>query len=197
MKCLVLITHPVKDSLCYSLGRHVVARLEEQGHDMEVEYLYESRFEAALSERERLSYYSSGYDSSCIGEQVERLREADAIVLVYPTWWFGFPAILKGWFDRVWGPGIAFDHGNDFGPIKPRLDKLSKMLVVTTLGATWWIDRMVMRQPVKRIVKYAIVGTCARNVELEYLSLYGSENTDTHRFDRFTRKIDRALQAWH
>jgi len=86
--------------------------------------------------------------------------------------------------------------GTHYAP-SPRLEKLSKMLVVTTLGATWWVDRIVMWQPLKRIVKHAIVGTCARNVDVKYLSLYRSETTDTRRFDRFTEKIDRALQAWH
>jgi len=196
MKCLVVIVHPVKDSLCCSLAEHVVANLKDRNHDMEVDYLYESDFDPVLSEQERLSYYSQSYNYSRIESQVQSLGQAEAIVLVYPTWWFGFPAILKGWFDRVWGPGIAFDHGDDFGPIKPRLEKLRKVLVVTTLGSPWWVDGIVMRQPLKRILKSAIVGTCAHNVKLDYLSLYRSESTDKIRFDRFRRRIDKVLLSW-
>ena len=78
-------------------------------------------------------------------------------MLLFPTWWFGFPAMLKGWFDRVWGPGIAYDHASDLGPIKPRLNNLKKVLVVTTLGSPWWVDRLVMWQPVKRVMKMALL----------------------------------------
>jgi len=52
------------------------------------------------------STFQSGVDAG----QIDRLMSAEALVLVFPTWWFGFPAILKGWFDRVWAPGIAYDH---------------------------------------------------------------------------------------
>ena len=85
--------------------------------------------------------------------QVSRLKEAEALVLLFPNWWFGFPAMLKGWFDRVWGPGIAYDHASDFGPIIPRLDNLKRVLAITTMEAPRWVDRLVMWQPVKRILE--------------------------------------------
>jgi hypothetical protein len=40
----------------------------------------------------------------------QRLQRAEILVLVFSIWWFGLPALLKGWFDRVWAPGVAFDH---------------------------------------------------------------------------------------
>lgn len=126
------------------------------GHEVTVEDLYAEKFEPALTVVERESYYSGSYESSNVAEQSGRLQEAQALILLFPTWWFGFPAMLKGWFDRVWGPGIAYDHASDFGPIKPRLDNLRKVLVVTTLGSPWWVDRLVMWQPVKRIMKNGV-----------------------------------------
>ena len=196
MKCLVVITHPLKDSLCSYLGTHVVFRLKDQGHKVSVEDLYDSGFDPVLSESERASYYTESYDAIDVENQVLRLKEAEAIVLVYPTWWFSFPAILKGWFDRVWGPGIAYDHADDFGPIRPRLIKLRKVLAITSLGAPWWVDRLVMWQPLKRVVKYALLGACARGSRLSYLSLYKSENLNKIRVDNFVKKIDRVLKTW-
>jgi putative NADPH-quinone reductase len=125
---------------------------------------------------------------------VERLKQAEALVLLFPTWWFGFPAMLKGWFDRVWGPGVAYDHADDFGPIKPRLDNLKTVLVITTLGAPWWVDRFIMRQPVKRIVRVALLGACARKSTLKYLSLYNCEKLNEEQVAKFKQKIDRVLQ---
>ena len=196
MKCLVVVTHPLQDSLCSSLAEHTVRKLVELGHEVTVENLYESGFDPALSARERSAYYDNPYDSSGVAEQVNRLQNAKAIVLVYPTWWFGFPAMLKGWFDRVWGPGIAYDHADDLGPIRARLDNLQYVLAVTTLGSPWWVDRLVMWQPVKRVLKVGLLGACSRGVRLSYLSLYQSENVEKARVASFVRRIDRALASW-
>lgn len=196
MKCLVVVTHPLEESLCHFFGEHIVAQLNNQGHEVLIENLYESGFDPVLSENERLSYYSEAYDASDVKSQVHRLKEAEAIVLVYPTWWFSFPAMLKGWFDRVWAPGIAYDHADDFGPVRPRLNNLRRVLVVTSLGAPWWVDRLIMWQPVKRVVKYALLGACASGVHLSYLSLYKSEKLEGPRVRRFVRRIDGVLESW-
>jgi len=127
---------------------------------------------------------------------VERLLAAEAIVLVFPTWWFGFPAILKGWFDRVWAPGIAYDHADQYGPIKPRLTNLHHMMAVTSLGSPWWVDKFVLRQPVKRVLKTAIVGTCAPKCRLQMLSLYKSEQLSPTQVEQFGVRVERALRGW-
>jgi NAD(P)H dehydrogenase (quinone) len=104
MKCLLVIAHPLDDSLCKQLARHVESRLSDMGHEVVMEDLYAEGFDPVLSVAERKSYYSDRYDSSGVDQQVGRLLEAEALILLFPTWWFGFPAMLKGWFDRVWGP---------------------------------------------------------------------------------------------
>ena len=196
MKCLVIVTHPSRDSLCKLLSRRVVNKLTQMGHEVIVEDLYAAEFEPALTTVERESYYSDSYASSSISGQACRLKEAEALILLFPTWWFGFPAMLKGWFDRVWGPGIAYEHARDFGPIKPRLDNLRKVLVITTLGSPWWVDRLIMRQPVKRVMKMALLATCAKSSKLKFLSLYNSEKLNGKSIARFNRKIEKVLNTW-
>lgn len=196
MKCLVVTAHPLSNSLCRKLTDHVMNKMTEMGHKIILEDLYAGNFNPTLNAAERESYYSGAYDSSLISMEVERLLAADAVVLIFPTWWFGFPAILKGWFDRVWGPGIAYDHASDFGPITPRLNNLKKVMAITALGAPWWVDRLIMRQPVKRVIKIALLGACAKNSSFQYLSLYKSEKLNHETIERFTQKIDRALTNW-
>ncbi len=196
MKCLVVTTHPLENSLCKLLARRVVNRLSQMGHEVIIEDLYAEKFEPALTSVERVSYYGDHYESSNIVDQTSRLKEADALVLLFPTWWFGFPAMLKGWFDRVWGPGIAYDHASDFGSIKPRLDNLRKVLVITTLGSPWWIDCLIMWQPVKRVMKIGLLGTCARKSRLQFLSLYNSEKLNEQSIEKFNCKIEKALNTW-
>ena len=196
MKYLLVTTHPLSNSLCKSLTARIVSKLKVLGHDVTIEDLYAQDFQAALTVEERQSYYTEAYDSSNIADYVIRLKQSDALVLVFPTWWFGFPALLKGWFDRVWGPGIAYDHASDLGLIKPRLDKLKKVLVVTTLGSPWWVDKLLMRQPVKRIVKTALLGTCAPKSQLTFLTLYKSEKLEMKQIRDFSNKVERALDNW-
>jgi len=196
MKCLLVTTHPLNNSLCKILTKHVSNELTNMGHEIIIEDLYNNGFEPTLTAIERESYYSDNYDSSNITEQVKNLKEADALILLFPTWWFSFPALLKGWFDRVWGPGIAYDHASDLGAIKPLLHNLEKVLVVTTLGSPWWVDKLIMRQPVKRIIKIALLGTCAKKSKLQFLSLYNSEKLDQQKISNFKSKIDKTLGPW-
>lgn len=196
MNCLVVAAHPLPDSLCMTLTDRVVAQLKDAGHTVVLEDLCAAKFDPCLSAAERTSYYSPAYDAARVAEQVEQLLAAEAVVLLFPTWWFGFPAVLKGWFDRVWAPGIAYDHARDFGPIKSRLNNLERMLVVTTLGAPWWVDRLIMRQPVKKVLKIALLSTCAPGCKFEMLSLYKAENLPPARVDRFTLRIEKRLARW-
>jgi putative NADPH-quinone reductase len=195
MKCLVVVAHPLPDSLCRSLARFAIERLEAAGHEVVVEDLYASGFAPALTETERRSYYAAAFDASAVSGEAARLVEAEALVLVFPTWWYGFPAVLKGWFDRVWAPGIAFDHASDFGPIKPLL-KLRHALAVTTLGSPWWIDTLVLWQPVRRILRLAILGACARRARFSMLSLHSAENPPRRRVERLETRIAAVLDRW-
>jgi NAD(P)H dehydrogenase (quinone) len=196
VRCLVVIAHPAQESLCNSLAIRTVETLENAGHEVLIEDLYRNGFAPALTEAERSSYYSQQYDSAAIQPEVDRLLSTEALVICFPTWWFGFPAILKGWFDRVWGPGVAYDHATDLGPIKPGLHNLKKVLVVTSLGSPWWVDRLVMHQPVKRVLKTAILGACAPKCRFEMLSLYKSERLKDAQVKRFWARIEKTLTQW-
>lgn len=196
MKCLVVIAHPIRDSLCYSLAESAIQALIEAGHEVLVEDLYQSGFSPLLSVGERQTYYFSAFDSSSVQSQVERLLFAEALVLVFPTWWFGFPAVLKGWFDRVWAPGVAYDHTADLGSIKPRLHNLRQALAITSLGSPWWVDRLLLRQPVKRVLKTALLGTCAPVCRFEMLSLYKAERVAAKEAEVFRSRIRRRIAKW-
>jgi len=196
MKCLVVIAHPDSDSLCHAMASAAIAKLIEAGHEVQIEDLYKTDFSPSLTVAERQSYYRSSFDSAAVQSQVERLLSAEALVLVFPTWWFGFPAVLKGWFDRVWVPGIAYDHADNLGPIKPRLRNLRRALAVTSLGSPWWVDRLVMWQPLKRILSTALFGTCAPACRFEMLSLYKAENIAATKVQSFSSRIQKVLVKW-
>lgn len=196
MKSLVVIAHPLSDSLCHTMARASIEALSAAGHDVEVEDLYQAEYSPSLTVSERQSYYRLPFDASGVQPQIERLLSAEALVLVFPTWWFGFPAMLKGWFDRVWAPGIAYDHASDLGPIKPRLHNLRITLAITSLGSPWWVDRLVLRQPVRRILRTALLGTCAPACRFEMLSIYKAECLTTAQVHAYCSRIQKAIARW-
>ena len=193
MNILVITAHPLENSLCAALSDHIVGRLKSLGHTIVVENLYAAQFDPVLSARERNRYYTDHYDATAVANEVQRLEKTEVLVMVFPTWWFGFPAILKGWFDRVWVPGVAYDHASDFGPIHPRLDGLRNAFVVTTLGVPWWVDYLVLWRPIKRILRFALLGACAPNCRLKYLAFYKCETVNSERILRIKSRIDSEL----
>ncbi|WP_151804091.1 NAD(P)H-dependent oxidoreductase [Acinetobacter bereziniae] len=196
MKCLVVIAHPINDSLCHRMAKTAIASLIANGHEVVVEDLYAADFAPALTYEECLSYYGPAFDQTAVKQKIDDLLSVEALILVFPTWWFGFPAILKGWFDRVWAPGIAYNHSSDLGAIQPKLNHLKYTLAITSLGSPWWVDRLIMWQPVKRILKIALLGTCAPNSQLYMLSIYKAEKLSQAQVDSYLKRIQSKILKW-
>lgn len=172
-RCLLVFAHPLGESLNTRLAATVEAAARAEGWQVTRRDLYAQGFDPRLTAEERAGYYAIPPDT--LAEEKQELAAAEVLILVFPTWWFGFPAILKGWFDRVWTPGTAFDHSPGFGPMLPRLDALQEVLAVTTMGAPAWIDWLVLRQPLKRILRLAILKPCAPKARLTWRALHSAE----------------------
>ncbi|MCP4320230.1 MAG: NAD(P)H-dependent oxidoreductase [Hyphomicrobiales bacterium] len=193
-RVLVVSCHPLTDSLCKDLCDHVLLRFDERGADVVHLDLYATGFDPVLSAVERMHYHKKPYPTDALKRETDDLVSAETLVLVFPVWWFGFPAMLKGWFDRVWAPGVAYDHADNAGPIKPRLTKLRHCVAVATMGSPWWIDRIVMLRPVRRVLAHALVGACARQCRFRMLTLYRADSASGKNVDRFKRRIDIVLR---
>lgn len=190
MQALVVLAHPLSDSLCAHLAQQAVDALRARGATVDVLDLYAEGFEPALTAAERRLHYATPEPGPEIVALQQRLAAVDTLVLVFPTWWFSLPAMLKGWFDRVWAPKFAFEHGT---PIKPLLTGLKSCLVVTTLGSPWWIDTLVMRQPVKRVLKTGLLLACAPQAKFHMLSLHEAETVDARRVALFVGKLRKVV----
>ncbi len=189
MNCLLVYAHPLENSLCRYIVTQTVGHLKEAGHSLVLKDLYKESFDPVLSRTERESYYSPAFDTTSIAGDIRQLREADCLVLVFPTWWFGLPALLKGWVDRVWAPGHAYHHTKDMKAITPNLDRLKSVRVITTLGSPWWVDWLIMRRPVRKALKYGLIGTCTRSCDFKMLSLYSAEALTDQKVGAFIKRI--------
>ncbi len=109
MHALVLIAHPCDDSFTHAAARAAVAGLEAGGHTVDVIDLYADGFRAHMSYEERVAYETDDpIKDPQVADHAARMKQAQALVFVYPTWWSGQPAILKGWLERVMVPGVGF-----------------------------------------------------------------------------------------
>ena len=190
MHALVVQAHPLSDTHCAPLAQAAVDALQARGATVDVLDLYAQDFQPSLTAVERRLHYATPEPGPDIVALQRRLAAADTLVLVFPTWWFSMPAILKGWFDRVWAPKFAFEHGT---PIRPLLTGLKSCLVVTTLGSPWWIDRLVMRQPLKRVLKTGLVYACAPQARFDMLSFHAAETADARRVADFVGRMRNAI----
>jgi NAD(P)H dehydrogenase (quinone) len=192
MRVLVLFAHPLADSFATALHHAVVGALAEAGHEVDDCDLYATGFEPVMTAAERRAHNSPNPDLSAVEHHVERLRAADAAVLCFPVWWYGMPAILKGYFDRVWVNGVAF-HLRSGGRIEPGLHRLKKLGLVATYGAPWWLIKLVLRDPVRGVIHTGIRGLCTRHVKTRFLALYSIESKTSADTTRFLEKVRRSF----
>ena len=185
-RCLIIQAHPLPESLSTRLAATVERLARAQGWDVSRRDLY-GGFDPVLTPDERRGYYATAPQT--LNEEKRELAEAQVLILVFPPWWSGFPAILKGWFDRVWTPGVAYDHAPDLGAMRPRLSGLREVLAVTTMGSPRWVDWLILRQPLRRILRWGIIRPCAPRARVRWHALYRAEAVPPGRVVQFETRL--------
>lgn len=190
MKVMVLFAHPVEDSYNASLHRLVVEKLKHNGHDVDDCDLYAENFDPRLTREERIAYHEVGPNLEPVRGYVERVRAAQALVMSYPVWNFGYPAILKGFFDRVFLPGVSFDMVD--GKVRPCLHNITKVGVVTTYGGSR-LRAFLVGDPPRKTVTRVLRAVIKPGAPVTYLAHYDmNRSTDATRA-RFSRKVDAVM----
>lgn len=193
MRVLMVYCHPREDSFCAALRDAALAALRAKGHEVELRDLYAEGFDPVLSAAERAVYHDEARNTAGIEADVAQLRRAEALLLVYPTWWYGMPARLKGWFDRVWVPGVTFALGA--GAIEPRLTQIRRLGVVTTYGSPWWL-LAYLGWPDRRVIAGGIRRLLAPRCPVDWLSLNRMDRRGPEERARFLEKVRARLGAW-
>jgi len=194
MRVLLIYCHPLAGSFCAVLRETATEALRSAGHEVEVRDLYAERFNPVLTAEERGSYYDQGADRHDVAGHIASLRRAEALVLVYPTWWFGMPAMLKGWIDRVWLPGVAFHLGGP-GVLQPLLTNIRRISIVTTYGSPRWLLWLV-GWPDWRLFKRGVLPLCARRCRLDWLALTNMDACTSQERARFLTRVRGRFAAW-
>ena len=184
-RALVLFAHPCEESFSASLHRVVVDTLRARGWEVDDFDLNAEGFSPVLTAAERRAYHDVGVNEGPVADHVARVRAAEALVLVFPVWNFGFPAILKGFFDRVFLPGVSFRLEDGF--VKPNLTHVRKLAAVTTYGGTR-MRALLAGDPPRHVVKRAIWHVC-RPEKMRYLALYDMNRASDGDRQRFLTRV--------
>jgi NAD(P)H dehydrogenase (quinone) len=194
VRVLLVAAHPVETSFAAALHGCAVSALQAAGHTVDDCDLYEERFDPVLTRAERLGYHDLAADRSGIAPYVARLRDAEALLFVHPVWNFGMPAVLKGFLDRVFVPGVGFDIRSD-GRLVPRLDHLRRYGAVCTYGASRWVA-FLTGDPPRRFMTRAMRGYVGRRAPCTYLPCYDMNRTTPETRAAFLRRLDTHLKRW-
>lgn len=194
MHVLVVYAHPVETSFVASLHRTVVDTLLARGHTVDDCDLNAEGFDPILSRQDRLTYHDTAVNQLRVAPEVERLKAAEALVFVYPVWNFGFPAILKGYLDRVWLPGVSFAI-HPQGPLELTLRHVRRLGAVCTYGGERW-RALLMGDPPRRLVRRMIRAHVASGSPCDYLACYDMNHAAPARRAAFQKRVERTFGRW-
>jgi NAD(P)H dehydrogenase (quinone) len=189
---LVLYAHPCDDSFSSALHGTVVETLRGRGWQVDDCDLYAEGFDPVLSDAERRGYHAMDTNTAPVEAHVQRLRSAEALVLVFPVWNFGYPAILKGYFDRVFLPGVSFRL--EGGQVLPNLTNIRRLAAVTTYGGTR-LRALLAGDPPRHVVKRAVWHVC-RPDRMRYLALYDMNRATDAQRQGFLARVAREMEAF-
>lgn len=193
MRVLVLHSHPQDTSYGRALYHQTCESLAAAGHEVDGCDLYAEGFDPVLSREDRDIYHDVPQNRAKVDPYCQRLLKAEGLVIVTPVWNFGFPAMLKGYFDRVWLPGVSF-HLED-GSLTPTLRHIRKLGAVMTYGGSRW-RALAVGDPPRKIVKRVIRAQIKIGAPVRYLAHYDMNNCTPETRSAFLSKVKSEMEAF-
>ena len=189
LNVLVVYCHPCENSFTNIIKNSFIKGLEDAGHTYVISDLYKEGFNPVMSESEYMREGFYRLDMSVLPDvtrEQERINASDAIVFIYPDFWTASPAMLEGWFQRVWTYGFAYGDS-------PKMKVLDKALFLITMGGS--LNDEIRKEQLEAM-KTIMVGDRIRNraKECEVYAFdqmtrgYGNDNNRNERIERFSVK---------
>jgi NAD(P)H dehydrogenase (quinone) len=196
LRTLIVHCHPDPASFSSALYRETVDALRSRGHELRRIDLYAEGFEPVLTAEEKAAYLPQ---PSLIRDRVQPHADAlmwcEHIVFVFPIWFYGPPAMLKGWLERVWLPGVAFLPPPAKGKTAvPGLRHIQRMTVITHGGSPWWWLK-VMGDPAKKLFTRGLRALMAPRCQTTWLQLHNMNTVSRAECEAFIAKVRSKLLA--
>ncbi|RSS19697.1 NAD(P)H-dependent oxidoreductase [Streptomyces rochei] len=182
-----------------SLTHHVLGRLEAalQPVSVEIADLAEERFDPRFTPADRRAYHDGGNYPADVMAEHRRLERATDLVLVFPVYWWSMPALLKGWIDRVFVNGWAFEHSPASG-LQPKLQGLTTHLLPIAGADSGAYERHGYESALRTQIEHGIIDYCGSrrgSTAFIYESDQLTTETTARHVDSVVRTISEAIHA--
>jgi len=209
-RALIILAHPEPTSFTANLARHGAEALRAHGHSVDLVDLYETKFDPVSDRRNFASVADpSRYDQQAeekfasaegsfapeLQAEMDRLASCDLLVLQFPIWWLGMPAIMKGWIDRVFAIGRTYGGGRwfDNGMMRGK----HAMLAVTIGGTEEAYSPDGFYDSAERVlwpINHGILAFCGFDVVEPFLAFAPGRKAHEQRREMFSAYAERLLE---
>ncbi len=196
MKLLLVYCHPDPQSFAAAIRSTAVQALRAAGHELHEIDLYAQGFNPVFSAAEKSTYLSdTAQNIAGVSAHVQALQAADGWVVIYPTWFYGAPAMLKGWLERVWLPGVTFNIATaKQRTIGGALGNIKLFVGITTSGAPWWWLKWI-GDPGRSLFMKGLKPLYAKGCRMTWLQLYNMNHVTQQDRDAFLARVKLTLET--
>ncbi|MET0146663.1 MAG: NAD(P)H-dependent oxidoreductase [Ilumatobacteraceae bacterium] len=192
MNVLVVTAHPQSGSFTQAVSAAAERGLTRGGHHVTTLDLYALGFVPAMSAAERAAYHGDQpLLDPMVTEHARLVQDTHMLVFVYPTWWSGPPAILRGWLERVMVPGVSFRF-DDKGKVRPALTNVRRIVGITTYGAPWTYVKL-LQDGGRRMLTRALRLSCGARTPTTWLGLYSMDTQGDSERRAFLDRVEHRM----
>lgn len=184
MNIVIIYAHPNPTSFNNAILEQVQQGLNNSSHNVETIDLYSDGFNPVFTFNEKAKRSELANDPETARYR-ELIKQADQLIFIYPIWWYGMPAILKGFFDRVFVSGFAYTSA---GNIQKGLLGGKSAWVIYTIDSPVWFIKLFRGNIEWKVVKKAILNYCGIK-RVEKTRLAGVKNSDQNRRKKWLELI--------
>lgn len=192
MRALVIYSHPVEGSFCSAMRDAAVRGLKASGHDVTVIDLTLENFNPVMGKEEWNEYQTGNgvVPVDCV-RYADALKNSEIVVFVYPTWWSGLPAQLKGWLERVLVPGLGFVM-NENQKVRPALKHIRRIVVLSTYGSPKLYVKLMNDNGRRIVIRTLRIATSWRTKKT-HCGLYAMDKSTDNSRRSFLVSIEKKL----
>ncbi|TBU73796.1 NAD(P)H dehydrogenase [Pseudomonas daroniae] len=165
MHALIVVAHPDQQSLTHAVAAQIAdgVATTEARHSAEIADLAAEGFDPRFNEADIALFQKKAQAPADVAAEHARLDRADTLVLVYPIYWWSFPALLKGWIDRVFTQGWAYEDAEN-GKVVKKLQRLQVHLVAIGGADEGTFTRHGYAEAMKTQIDHGIFDYCGASV---------------------------------
>lgn len=190
---LIIITHPDSASLSHQISNHIAKYLIHQGMNVEFADLHKEDFKAAITIADLEAYRGQCFVGSDVVSEQARFDRADIVYFVFPIYWWSVPAMLKGWFERVFTHGWAYKV-DDQGHLTGELKNIPVKLIATGTGDETGYEKHGYKKAIQTQITEGIFGFCGLG-DVQTSILFQSDFIEAEGLQKFFNQLDQDVLA--